>query len=153
MDIKSGQAETHETFTAVVYRGEMKPEEWPKYRLPLLELWKPSDPIIRAARDAELQECRVQAFRAHYERVTKEVCANLRKSEADLMDEEWEQIFNLAFERFNRFVEHLGVTKSERLNRKQAQALADEIPVPDTETEESDDGLDNDEGGEAEETE
>jgi hypothetical protein len=130
------QAETHDTFSAVVYRGEMKPEEWPKYRLPLLELWKPSDPFVKAARDAELKECREQAFRSHYERVTKEVCADLRKSELDLTQGEKEQIFELAFGRFDHFLEHLGVVKAERLDRKKAQAIAEEAPTPEAEAEE-----------------
>jgi hypothetical protein len=131
-------AETHETFSAVLYRGEMKPEEWPKYRLPLLELWKPSNSILRAARDAELTECREQAFHSHYERVTKEVCTDLRKSESDLTDEEWNRIFELAFVRFDAFVEHLAVLKAERLSRAEAQALAEEAPPPEADVEDAD---------------
>ena len=132
------QAETYETFAAVVFRGEMKPEEWPKYRLPLLEIWKPSNPTIRAARDAELKEAREQAFRFHYERVTKEVCANLRRSESDLTDEEWGRIFGMAFERFDALIEHLNVLKSDRFSRSQAEALAEQAPPAEADADDAD---------------
>lgn len=89
-----------------------------------------------------MKECQEQAFRSHYERVTKEVCADLRKSELDLAQEEKGQIFEAAFGRFDCFIEHLGVVKTERIDRRKAQAIAEEAPTPEMESEEDnvDDG-------------
>src|SRR5262249_5954768 len=78
---------TGEAFGEVIFRGEMKPDEWPKYRIIFLELWEPSDPIIKEARDAELDLCRKQAFRSLYNKKLSDYCVERRKTEQDLVRE------------------------------------------------------------------
>ena len=47
-------------FGVVVFRGEMKPDEWPKYRYVLLELWRPNDATVEEVRKTERDLCRRQ---------------------------------------------------------------------------------------------
>lgn len=65
---------TTETFNDVIYRGEMKPDEWPKYRILFLELWVPTDTIIRDVRTRELNVCRTQALRSLHKKKTSDYC-------------------------------------------------------------------------------
>lgn len=123
--------ETRETFNDVVFRGEMKPEEWPKYRLPLLELWQPTNPVLAEVRNVELSLCRSQAFKSLYAKVTKETCAALRKSEQDLSDDDWASIFGQAFGRFEKFQENLGLTKAQRMKKEAAKQSTEEVEQPD----------------------
>lgn len=76
------------TFREVVYPGEMQPDQWPKYRYLVLELWRPSTSALAACVDGERDKCRSQVFAWSKERVRDEYLkANLRREE-DLTSEE-----------------------------------------------------------------
>ncbi len=50
------------TFREVVYPGEMQPDQWPKYRYMMLELWRPEDAVLRGVVESERNKCRGQIF-------------------------------------------------------------------------------------------
>lgn len=112
---------TMETFSVVVYRGEMKPDEWPKYRYVLLELWRPSDPTVDEVRKIERDICRRQAFEALHARRVREACVELRKNEQDLTVSEWEGVFTQSFAAIQGLLRNLGVKTEDRTTEAQAR--------------------------------
>lgn len=120
-----------DTFGAVVFRGEMKPDEWPKYRYMLLELWRPSDPIVEEVRKAERDLCRRQTFESLHSRRGRELCVELGKNEQDLTEEEWKGLFDRTYKAFDGFLRNLGLKAEDRMSEAQAkQVIAKPQPVP-----------------------
>jgi hypothetical protein len=121
---------TGETFGVVVFRGEMKPDEWPKYRYVLLELWRPNDAIVEEVRKAERDLCRRQAFESLHARRARETCVELRKNEEDLTDPEWKEIFDRSFKALEGLLRNLGVKPEDRMTEAQARdVIAKPEPV------------------------
>jgi hypothetical protein len=112
---------TGETLGVVVFRGEMKPDEWPKYRYVLLELWRPNDAIVEEVRKAERDLCRRQAFESLHARRARETCVELRKNEEDLTDPEWKDIFDRSFRTLEGLLRNLGVKPEDRMTEAQAR--------------------------------
>lgn len=111
------------TFNDVIFRAEMKPDEWPKYRYLLLELWRATDPTIAEVVQEERDVCRQQAFSSLYERKTKDFCLAQQKNEQDLTKTEWATIFDSTFDSFDAFLKNLGLsTSAERMTKEAARA-------------------------------
>ena len=122
---------TGETFGSVIFRGEMKPDEWPKYRYVLLELWRSADPIIEEVRKAERDICRRQGFESLHPRRVKELCVELRKNEQDLTEDEWKGIFEKSYKAFDTLLRNLGVRGDERWTEAQwREVIAKPQPAP-----------------------
>ena len=111
------------SFSHVVYRGEMKPDEWPKYRYLLLELWRSNE--LAEVLEAERELCRGQIFKAQIERVVKERSLKERKSEQDFEPADWKLVFDEAFSAFDGFLENLGLVKELRWTEAQAKGVMD----------------------------
>lgn len=147
-DVKEDRAadwkpvKTGEAFGEVVFRGEMKPDEWPKYRIVFLELWEPSDPIIKEARDAELDLCRKQAFRSLHSKKLSDYCVEHRKSERELEAADWDEVFKRTYDAFDGFLSHLVPTAAKRLSQPNAKkALKKEEAVAATEPDAEEDTI------------
>ena len=123
------------TFNDVVFRAEMKPDEWPKYRYLMLELWRPSDPTIAAIVLEERDACRHQVFNSLVEKKAKDFCQTNQKSETDLHKSEWNGIFNAAYDSFDAFVKNLGVPTAERMSKDDAKSSKSGQPTEDSEAE------------------
>lgn len=65
---------TSANFSGVVMPSEMKPDEWPKYRYLILELWQPSEPDLKAIVDADREVCRLSVLRAAFRRALLSYC-------------------------------------------------------------------------------
>lgn len=126
---------TGDTFGTVVFRGEMRPDEWPKYRYMLLELWRPTDVLIEEVRKAERDLCRRQAFESLHNRRAREACVELRKNEKDLTSDEWKEIFDWTFRAFDGFLRNLGLKADERMNESQAKEVISKPQQTQAETE------------------
>lgn len=126
-DVKEDRAEewkevrTGESFYEVIFRGEMKPDEWPKYRIIFLELWEPSDKFVKEARDAELDDCRQQAFRSLRDKKMRDFCVANKKDERDLIRADWDEIFKEAFASFDGFFSHLVSNAAKRFSQTAAK--------------------------------
>src|SRR5262249_38648492 len=149
-DVKEDKADewrpvrTGEAFGEVIFRSEMKPDEWPKYRIIFLELWEPTDPIIKEIRHAELDLCRNQAFRSLYKKKMSEYCVEHRKSEEELAKEDWSEVFKRTYAGFDGFLSHLVSTAANRLseaNAKKAIMGDQEATQTDAATEEEEEAL------------
>lgn len=114
---------SRDTFGTVVFHGEMKPDEWPKYRFILLELWRPTDPIIEEVRKAEQDQCRRQAFESLHARNVREACLELGKTEQDLPEDVWKAIFNRTYKAFDGLLHNLGRRADERWSESEAKVV------------------------------
>lgn len=114
------------TFNDVVFRGEMKPDEWPKYRYLLLELWSSDDPVIESVRIEERNTCRKQAFQSLRTKKMKELCVEIQKNEKDLTPVDWTMVFDRAYKDFDAFLKNLGLNAEERMSRDSAKAVDDQ---------------------------
>ncbi len=112
---------TGATFSAVVFRGEMKPDEWPKYRYVLLELWSPTDATLNEVRTSERDHCRRQVFESLYARHVREACVQLMRNEQDLTMPEWNNIFARTFSAFDGLLRNLGVKAHDRITEALAK--------------------------------
>lgn len=110
---------TRDTFGSVIFRGEMKPDEWPKYRYLLLELWRPTDLVIDEVRKGERDTCRRQAFDSLHSSRVKELCVELRKNEQELTSPEWEEVFQKSYLAFDALLKNLGLPSDERWTKDQ----------------------------------
>lgn len=106
------------SFRQVVARGEMKPDEWPKYRYLLLELWSSAAGEVKAARDKELLTCRVQVFSALYKRNMDEKCSELSKKIDDLSPVEVGAVASRTFSAINGLLSNLGVPQADRWSKE-----------------------------------
>ena len=62
------------TLRRIVIPGELKPDEWPKFRYILLEMWKTNNPKLQALIDDNVKQSRSEVLRSFNEREVKEYC-------------------------------------------------------------------------------
>jgi hypothetical protein len=130
--------DTTTTFRHVVYRGEMQPDEWPKYKYIMLELWHPSDPVLKNVVDAEREQCRIQIYNSLRDETRKEALQKLSKRQENLTPNEQKQIDIDAYGAFKGFLQTLGLSLSEipthkTMNEKIDKDTEDAEPVVPTE--------------------
>ncbi|MES2670651.1 MAG: DNA sulfur modification protein DndB [Pseudomonadota bacterium] len=71
-------------FSDVVVSGEMKPDEWPKYRYLLLELWRPTADAIKKVVEEDLKVCRASVMKAAFRRELHRHCEENQVQEQDV---------------------------------------------------------------------
>lgn len=101
---------TRYTFRELVYRGEMQPDQWPKYRYLVLELWKPSDPALSARVILQRNLCRGQIFNSLYLHLKDEYLVAQGVREDDLTQARRDKLFKEAFDAHTTLLKHLGAT-------------------------------------------
>lgn len=111
---------TNQTFRNVVYRGEMNPNEWPKYKYLLLEIWKPEQEMISKVVENTRQECRKQIFTVLYNYYKSLYCRENSKLEDQLSNSDRDSIFNKVFSDYSGFVKTIGAEKLDETEMKKA---------------------------------
>jgi hypothetical protein len=101
-------APSSNTFREVVYRGEMQPDQWPKYKYLLLEIWRPSNRALGDSVTREREKCRDQVFNSLVEDRRKELLQRLSKREEDLTEEERRQPVEESYKAFRAFLNNIG---------------------------------------------
>ena len=114
------------SFHAVVFPKQMKPEEWPKYRYLLLELWKTDDALLDEVRRYERDHCRKQVFMDLHERKADDLAVELLRAKKDLTESDWQTVFDRAFKQFDLFQKNLGLTAKERFSEADAKKAVEE---------------------------
>ncbi len=128
------------TFRQVVYRGEMQPDQWPKYKYLLLEIWRPTEPTLAAVVSATRELCRNQIFATLREFYKNEFLKANMKREESLDTAEQEQIVTSAYTALQTFLNNLGwtlreiPTKAAMLDRASIAIETTEAPPPAEET-------------------
>lgn len=100
---------TNHTFRAVVYQEEMKPDQWPKYRYLLLEIWAPRADPLSAKREYELKRCRRQVVQSLVQKCRDNYLRSQQKLEEQLSREEHNEIHNEAFSLYRKLLQNLKV--------------------------------------------
>lgn len=67
-------APTKWTFGNFVVSGEMQPDEWPKYRYLILEVWTSKNSAVQKLIDEDVKECRASVMRHAYKRALTNYC-------------------------------------------------------------------------------
>lgn len=97
---------SNDSFRGVVFPGEMQPDQWPKYRYLLMEIWKPTDSAMRDRINNELVYCRNQVFRSLYERKKKSISQQKNVTEDGLQKEDLEIAFEQAYGDYSSYLKH-----------------------------------------------
>ncbi|MBJ8348841.1 DNA sulfur modification protein DndB [Antrihabitans sp. YC2-6] len=98
----------NQTFRSVVFRAEMQPDQWPKYRYLLLEVWDPAHSVLSAVVREERDLCRSEVFSALHDHYETMFCRENNKSKEDLKDKERAAIFDQSFRAHDALVRNLG---------------------------------------------
>ncbi|MDF2381827.1 hypothetical protein JMG10_10150 [Nostoc ellipsosporum NOK] len=117
---------SNQTFRNVVFRAEMQPDQWPKYRYLLLEIWKPTHPALARVLAEELVECRAEVFSALHDHYETGFCREHAKLKDELTPQERRDIFSQAFDPYNGFLRNLG---ADLLERKAMREAVSNIPA------------------------
>jgi hypothetical protein len=122
-------------FRSVVYRSEMQPDQWPKYKYLLLEIWSPSDEYLAKINSAERSYCRNQVFSSLYQTYKSEYCRENLKLEEKLKDSELSRIVKRTHEAFVGFLRN--VTSGELPTLEETRAIVETVSEEPDEAEET----------------
>lgn len=118
--------QSSQTFRNVVYRAEMQPDQWPKYRYLLLEIWRPAHPALEKVVADERAECRAEVFSALHDHYEIGYCRENAKLKDELTSQERSDIFNQAFEPYTGLLRNIG---GEALDRKTMREALSKVPA------------------------
>ncbi|WP_375590102.1 DNA sulfur modification protein DndB [Hoeflea alexandrii] len=96
------------TFRRVVFRGEMQPDQWPKYKYLLLEIWRAEGTDLAKSLRMEREKCRRQIFNSLLDEYRKEFLERNLKREEDLTSQDRTAINNSAYDAFRNFLKNVG---------------------------------------------
>ncbi len=117
------------SFRDVVYPGEMQPDQWPKYRYLILEIWNDAiSPDFTDRLKEERDFCRQEVARALYERKKDGIAKERRKTVEELQQTELDDALKATYDDYNEFLKYFG--KASTLNegwlRKAVHTAAEE---------------------------
>lgn len=96
------------SFRKVVFSGEMAPDEWPKYKYLMLEIWKPSNAVFEERLEKEREKARLQILTNLVTKNLKEYCENETKKESDLTEAEKTKIIGSSFDSYKAMLKLIG---------------------------------------------
>ncbi len=117
---------SNQTFRSVVYRAEMQPDQWPKYRYLLLEIWHPTHPALQSVLAEELSECRAEVFAALHDHYETAFCRENQKAKDELSKEERKAIFAQAFDTYLGLIRNIG---ADALDKKAMRKALSQVPA------------------------
>lgn len=117
---------SNQTFRSVVYRAEMQPDQWPKYRYLLLEVWHPTHPALQSILDEERSECRAEVFAALHDHFETAFCRENQKAKDELSKDERKAIFTQAFDTYAALIRNIG---ADALDRKAMREALSQVPA------------------------
>ncbi|BDU22918.1 DNA sulfur modification protein DndB [Dyella sp. GSA-30] len=82
------------TFGKFIMSGEMQPEEWPKYRYLILELWEPTDERLAKMVKGDLNVCRTAVMKSAFKRSLTDFCNEHVIAEQNVTSEQRETVLN-----------------------------------------------------------
>jgi DNA-sulfur modification-associated len=108
------------TFREVVYRGEMQPDQWTKYKYLLVEIWNPTETLLERSISEERHICRKQIFSALHNTYKTTYCKDNAKLEDNLEKLEKDNIFQRTFDTYASFLKLLGINTLDESEMKRA---------------------------------
>lgn len=113
------------TFRRVVYRGEMQPAQWPKYKYLILEIWRATGTELESFLTAEREKSRRQIFASLENEYQKDFLTRNLKREENLTAADRSEITNAAYEAFKKFLQNVGWSAAEVPSKRDLE----EVPV------------------------
>jgi hypothetical protein len=101
-------AKTNYTFRSVVHADEMQPDQWPKYKYLILEIWNPSSEELSNGHSEELEHCRSQVFQAFTEKKKKEWLLENQKLEEAMSKNDRQEVNKVATNLYKKLLANLG---------------------------------------------
>ncbi len=98
---------TPSTYRNIVFPGEMAPDEWPKYRYLMLELWEPNNAKLQEKLDLERIICRKQIIKSLYSRNLKSYCQENGISEDSTSNEEKLEVYDNAYNNYKDMLKNI----------------------------------------------
>lgn len=117
---------SNQTFRSVVYRSEMQPDQWPKYRYLLLEIWHPSQPELLTAVNKERRLCQGEVFSALHDHYETGYCRENAKLKDELTTAERSTIFDQAYGPYSMLLQNLG---ADALDRQEMNEAVSRVPA------------------------
>ena len=96
------------TFRRVVYRGEMQPDQWPKYKYLLLEIWRAENTDLSESLSSEREKCRSQIFNSLQDEHRKDFLERNYKREEELTTSDRNEITSSTYEALCGFLKIMG---------------------------------------------
>ena len=96
------------SFRKVVHRGEMQPDQWPKYKYLLSECWSPKNVRLKNYLNERIILVRKEIFKALYFETKKEYLTSKSILEDNLEKPQMEEIFNNTYENYKSFLTLFG---------------------------------------------
>jgi hypothetical protein len=101
-------ANSNTTFKDIVFQNEMQPDEWPKYRYLILELWNPTEPKLKTYIDNDLAVMRGEILKNVEKGEISKLLEESSKLESQLTEAERQQCMDRAQSRCKAFLAMLG---------------------------------------------
>ncbi|HYC06241.1 MAG TPA: DNA sulfur modification protein DndB [Azospirillaceae bacterium] len=101
-------SKSNQTFRSVVHRAEMQPDQWPKYKYLLTEIWEPEHPVLANSLVEVRTTCRQAVFSSLHENYKANYCKEHRRLDDQLSEEERRQIFEQAYTAYAGFLSNVG---------------------------------------------
>lgn len=111
---------SNQTFRHIVFRGEMQPDQWPKYRYLMLEIWNPTQTSLQASVLSERMHCRKDVFKALHITAIDNFCSEHRKIPDELSDDERKAVFDQCFENYSGLLRNLNTTPLSKTDMRNA---------------------------------
>jgi hypothetical protein len=87
--------------------NEMQPDEWPKYRYLLLEIWEPTDEKLSALVKADLKICRAAVMRSAFKRALNAFCLEHVIPERNVTHEQREEVLTSVVATYDKFLSNV----------------------------------------------
>lgn len=115
---------TPHTFREVVFAEEMQPDQWPKYRVLILELWRPTDADLVARVSTQRDLCRGQIFNSLFDKLKTAFLTTNLKREEQLMLAETKSLYETTYKTILTLLTTLGWNKADLPSLEGFKALA-----------------------------
>src|SRR6266576_6089214 len=115
------------TLREIAIPGELKPDEWFRFRYILLELWNSQDSRIQAILDEYRSECRKDVIRDAYESALLRLAKEKGVEQTEIKKGDLKKLSRTIVENFFDGLKHLGVI----LDNEEKASLTALIQPPD----------------------
>lgn len=98
---------TNYTFRSIVHSEEMQPDQWPKYKYLLLELWSPNNAVLKESIDKQLLLCRKQVFKSLVDKKRDEWLIDNQKHEDSMTTKDHQRVQKTAEDLYGKLLKNL----------------------------------------------
>jgi len=95
------------TLRKIVIPGELRPDEWPRFRYIILEMWKSQNAALDAMILESRSTCRYEVMRSFYDRMVRDYCADKGIEVTDITDKQKANITKKALDYYYSALEEL----------------------------------------------